>query len=122
MGFQAWLPLPLPKQLVVFGLGDWSCYSADTSVAADVLVSPGVAPQRVGTLEPARRSRLMPGGQEGCPGKAVCSLGLPRSAGVIPELLGPAGPPPWCSSLGVLLASFRLLSGLHLFWLWGVSS
>ncbi|NXS10748.1 TYW23 protein, partial [Neodrepanis coruscans] len=56
MGFQAWLPLPLPKQLVVFSLGDWSCYSPDTSIAVDVLVSPGVAPQRVGTLEPTRRS------------------------------------------------------------------
>ncbi|XP_058685777.1 uncharacterized protein LOC131574918 isoform X3 [Poecile atricapillus] len=56
MGFQAWLPLPLPKQLVVFGLGDWSCYSPDTSIAVDVLVSPDVAPQRVGTLEPSRRS------------------------------------------------------------------
>ncbi|NXF09099.1 TYW23 protein, partial [Smithornis capensis] len=56
MGFQAWLPLPLPKQLVVFSLGDWSCYSPDTSIAVDLLVSPGVAPQRVGTLEPTRRS------------------------------------------------------------------
>ncbi|NWW37650.1 AFK kinase, partial [Panurus biarmicus] len=54
MGFQAWLPLPLPKQLVVFGLGDWSCYSPDTSITVDVLVSPGVAPQRLGTLEPTR--------------------------------------------------------------------
>ncbi|XP_009082155.1 PREDICTED: rab9 effector protein with kelch motifs-like, partial [Acanthisitta chloris] len=56
MSFQAWLPLPLPKQLVVFGLGDWSCYSPDTSIAVDMLVSPGIAPQRVGTLEPTRRS------------------------------------------------------------------
>ncbi|NWZ94442.1 KEL2 protein, partial [Nesospiza acunhae] len=61
MGFQAWLPLPLPKQLVVFGLGDWSCYSADTSIAVDVLVSPGIAPQRVGTLEPTRRSLVWEG-------------------------------------------------------------
>ncbi|XP_055572615.1 uncharacterized protein LOC114015717 [Falco cherrug] len=61
MGFQAWLPLPLPKQLVVFGLGDWSCYSPDTSVAVDVLVSPSVAPQRVGVLEPARRSLVWEG-------------------------------------------------------------
>ncbi|KAF1430269.1 tRNA wybutosine-synthesizing protein 2/3/4, partial [Spheniscus humboldti] len=59
MGFQAWLPLPLPKQLVVFGLGDWSCYSPDTSIAVDVLVSLGVAPQQIGTLEPARRSSLV---------------------------------------------------------------
>ncbi|NWS17880.1 TYW23 protein, partial [Pachyramphus minor] len=56
MGFQAWLPLPLPKQLVVFSLGDWSCYTADTTIAVDVLVSPGIAPQRIGTLEPTRRS------------------------------------------------------------------
>lgn len=55
MGFQAWLPLPLPEQLVVFGLGDWSCYSPDTSIAVDVLVSPGIAPQRVGTLQPTCR-------------------------------------------------------------------
>ncbi|NWR37586.1 TYW23 protein, partial [Tachuris rubrigastra] len=59
MGFQAWLPLPLPKQLVVFSLGDWSCYSPDTSIAVDLLVSPGVAPQRVGTLEPTRRLSLV---------------------------------------------------------------
>ncbi|KFO80540.1 Rho GTPase-activating protein gacHH, partial [Cuculus canorus] len=55
------LPLPLPKQLVVFGLGDWSCYSPDTSIAVDLLVSPGVAPQRVGTLEPTRRSLVWEG-------------------------------------------------------------
>ncbi|NXL52445.1 TYW23 protein, partial [Podilymbus podiceps] len=61
MGFQAWLPLPLPKQLVVFGLGDWSCYSPDTSVAVDVLVSPGIAPQRIGMLEPTRRSLVWEG-------------------------------------------------------------
>ncbi|XP_076199639.1 uncharacterized protein LOC143162950 [Aptenodytes patagonicus] len=61
MGFQAWLPLPLPKQLVVFGLGDWSCYSPDTSIAVDVLVSPGIAPQQIGTLEPARRSLVWEG-------------------------------------------------------------
>ncbi|NXW14158.1 TYW23 protein, partial [Circaetus pectoralis] len=61
MGFQAWLPLPLPKQLVVFGLGDWSCYSPNTSIVADVLVSPGVVPQRVGTLEPTHRSLVWEG-------------------------------------------------------------
>ncbi|XP_064006503.1 rab9 effector protein with kelch motifs-like isoform X2 [Pogoniulus pusillus] len=61
MGFQAWLPLPLPKQLVVFALGDWSCYSADTSVVVDVLVTPGIAPQQLGTLEPACRSLVWEG-------------------------------------------------------------
>nr|XP_038036453.1 uncharacterized protein LOC101796284 isoform X2 [Anas platyrhynchos] len=61
MGYQAWLPLPLPKQLVVFGLGDWSSYSPDTSVAVDVLVAPGVGAQRVGTLGPTRRSLVWEG-------------------------------------------------------------
>ncbi|NXP54056.1 DRC7 protein, partial [Heliornis fulica] len=61
MGFQAWLPLPLPKQLVVFGLGDWTCYSPDTRMAVDVMVSPGVPPQRVGMLESACRSLVWEG-------------------------------------------------------------
>ncbi|NXU57292.1 TYW23 protein, partial [Turnix velox] len=61
MGFQAWLPLPLPKQLVVFGLGDWSCYSPDTSITVDVLVSPGITPQRVGTLDSTHRSLVWEG-------------------------------------------------------------
>uniref|UniRef100_A0A8C3BNC1 Rab9 effector protein with kelch motifs-like n=1 Tax=Cairina moschata TaxID=8855 RepID=A0A8C3BNC1_CAIMO len=61
MGYQAWLPLPLPRQLVVFGLGDWSSYSPDTSVAVDVLVAPGVGAQRVGTLGPTRRSLVWEG-------------------------------------------------------------
>ncbi|NWU90002.1 GACHH protein, partial [Upupa epops] len=61
VGFQAWLPLPLPKQLVVFGLGDWSCYSPETKIAVDVLVSASVAPQRIGTLEPACRSLVWEG-------------------------------------------------------------
>lgn len=55
MGYQAWLPLPLPRQLVVFSLGDWSCYSPDTCITVDVLVAPGVRVQRLGTLGPACR-------------------------------------------------------------------
>ncbi|NXD75617.1 TYW23 protein, partial [Halcyon senegalensis] len=61
MGFQAWLPLPLPKQLVVFALGDWSCYSPGTSVVVDVLVSPGIAPQRLKTHGPLCRSLVWEG-------------------------------------------------------------
>uniref|UniRef100_A0A8B9DGK0 Rab9 effector protein with kelch motifs-like n=1 Tax=Anser cygnoides TaxID=8845 RepID=A0A8B9DGK0_ANSCY len=61
MGYQAWLPLPLPKQLVVFGLGDWSSYSPDTSIAVDVLVAQGVGAQRLGTLGPTRRSLVWEG-------------------------------------------------------------
>lgn len=41
---------------------------------------------------------------------------------VIPKLLRPAGPPPWCFSLMMISASFWLLSGLDLFQLWGVTS
>ncbi|NXL87951.1 GACHH protein, partial [Alectura lathami] len=61
MGYQAWLPLPLPKQLVVFGLGDWSCYSPDTSIDVDVLVAPGSRAQHLGTLGPASRSLVWEG-------------------------------------------------------------
>ncbi|XP_019471319.1 uncharacterized protein LOC104911205 isoform X2 [Meleagris gallopavo] len=61
MGYQAWLPLPLPRQLVVFSLGDWSCYSPDTSITVDVLVAPGVGVQRLGTLGPACRSLVWEG-------------------------------------------------------------
>ena len=55
MGYQAWLPLPLPRQLVVFSLGYWSCYSPYTSITVDLLVAPGVKVQRLGTLGPACR-------------------------------------------------------------------
>ncbi|KFQ79219.1 tRNA wybutosine-synthesizing protein 2/3/4, partial [Phaethon lepturus] len=39
----------------------WSCYSPDTSIAVDVLVSPSIVPQRVGMLEPACRSLVWEG-------------------------------------------------------------
>ncbi|XP_061467818.1 probable serine/threonine-protein kinase DDB_G0272254 isoform X3 [Rhineura floridana] len=53
--YQAHLPLPLPKQLVVFGLGDWSRYSQKTSIAVEILVNPDVKPQRIGQLGPEAR-------------------------------------------------------------------
>lgn len=96
MGFQALLPFPLPKQLVVFRLGDWSCYSPDTSIAVNVLVSPGVAPQQLGTLEPSRRlwwELVLPGCQEGCLGKVFRAVVLLSSADVVPKLVRPAAPP-----------------------------
>ncbi|KGL78418.1 RING finger protein B, partial [Tinamus guttatus] len=61
MGYQAWLPVPLPNQLVVFGLGDWSCYSPDTSIAVDVQVAGDIKPQRIGRLEPTHRSLVWEG-------------------------------------------------------------
>ncbi|MEQ2220543.1 hypothetical protein ILYODFUR_006493 [Ilyodon furcidens] len=46
--FQVHIPLPLPKQLVVFGLGEWSC--KDTTLSAEVVVGEDVQPQNIGTL------------------------------------------------------------------------
>ncbi|KAK5614442.1 hypothetical protein CRENBAI_024355 [Crenichthys baileyi] len=46
--FQVHVPLPLPKQLVVFGLGEWSC--KDTTLSAEVVVGEDVQPQNIGTL------------------------------------------------------------------------
>lgn len=42
------IPLPLPKQLVVFGLGDWGC--SETTISVEVLVSAEVQAQNIGTL------------------------------------------------------------------------
>ncbi|KAM6462117.1 uncharacterized protein PHA67_009807 isoform 2-T2 [Liasis olivaceus] len=48
--YQTRLPLPLPKQFVIFGLGDWSHYSQKTSITVDVLINPDIKPQRIGKL------------------------------------------------------------------------
>uniref|UniRef100_A0A096M2B3 Zgc:163014 n=1 Tax=Poecilia formosa TaxID=48698 RepID=A0A096M2B3_POEFO len=48
--FQVHIPLPLPKQLVIFGFGDWSCKYA--TLSAEVVVSEDVQPQNIGTLSP----------------------------------------------------------------------
>ncbi|XP_077395658.1 uncharacterized protein LOC144031969 isoform X2 [Festucalex cinctus] len=46
--FHVHVPLPLPKQLVIFGLGDWGCDG--TTIDAEVVVSANVRPQNIGTL------------------------------------------------------------------------
>ncbi|KAG7511431.1 acyl-CoA-binding domain-containing protein 4-like isoform X1 [Solea senegalensis] len=52
--FQVHMPLPLPKQLVIFGLGEWR--GGDTStVAVEVVVSAEVEAQRIGTLSSQAR-------------------------------------------------------------------
>uniref|UniRef100_A0A6J0TVA0 Uncharacterized protein isoform X2 n=1 Tax=Pogona vitticeps TaxID=103695 RepID=A0A6J0TVA0_9SAUR len=53
--YQTRLPLPLPKHLVIFGLGDWSHFSQKTSISVDILVNPDIKPQRIGELGPERR-------------------------------------------------------------------
>ncbi|KAG7328301.1 hypothetical protein KOW79_008245 [Hemibagrus wyckioides] len=50
--YQLQIPLPLPKQLIVFSLGDWTSFSNDTTVLIEVFVSPDVKPQKIGILSP----------------------------------------------------------------------
>ncbi|XP_054652829.1 uncharacterized protein zgc:163014 isoform X2 [Dunckerocampus dactyliophorus] len=46
--FHVHVPLPLPKQLVIFGLGEWGC--SETTISVEVVVSADVLPQNIGTL------------------------------------------------------------------------
>ncbi|XP_017331591.1 rab9 effector protein with kelch motifs isoform X2 [Ictalurus punctatus] len=55
--YQLQIPLPLPKQLVVFSLGDWTSFSCETTVLIEVFVSPDVKPQEIGIL--SRHSRCL---------------------------------------------------------------
>ncbi|XP_056101474.1 rab9 effector protein with kelch motifs isoform X1 [Rhinichthys klamathensis goyatoka] len=52
MMYQVQMPLPLPKQLIVFGLGEWSSFSSDTEISVEVLLGPEVKSQVIGTLSP----------------------------------------------------------------------
>lgn len=47
--FQVHVPLPLPKQLVIFGLGEWKGDESAT-ISVEVVVSAEVEAQRIGTL------------------------------------------------------------------------
>ncbi|XP_041668656.1 protein GLUTELIN PRECURSOR ACCUMULATION 3 isoform X2 [Cheilinus undulatus] len=46
--YQVHVPLPLPKQLVVFGLGEWK--GSETTISVEVVVSAEVPAQKIGTL------------------------------------------------------------------------
>ncbi|KAK1150363.1 kelch repeat-containing protein 1-like [Acipenser oxyrinchus oxyrinchus] len=59
--YQSQVPLPLPKQLVVFSLGDWRSYSGDTSITVEVSVSPDVTPQKIGRLSAETRCLVWEG-------------------------------------------------------------
>ncbi|XP_070610270.1 F-box only protein 42-like isoform X2 [Erythrolamprus reginae] len=59
--YQTRLPLPLPKQFVIFGLGDWSHYSQKTSITVDVVINPDIKPQRIGKLGPETRCLVWKG-------------------------------------------------------------
>uniref|UniRef100_UPI003AAF8A55 uncharacterized protein n=1 Tax=Centroberyx gerrardi TaxID=166262 RepID=UPI003AAF8A55 len=51
--FQVHIPLPLPTQLIIFGLGEWKC--SETTISVEVLVSEEVKAQRIGTLSTQTR-------------------------------------------------------------------
>ncbi|XP_066480080.1 uncharacterized protein [Tiliqua scincoides] len=59
--YQARLPLPLPEQLVIFGLGDWGNYSQKVSITVEIWVNPDIKPQRIGKLEPETRCLVWEG-------------------------------------------------------------
>ncbi|KAF7665809.1 hypothetical protein LDENG_00130520 [Lucifuga dentata] len=51
--FQVHIPLPLPKQLIIFGLGEWKC--SETTISVEVLVSEEINVQKIGTLSAETR-------------------------------------------------------------------
>ncbi|XP_073340570.1 uncharacterized protein [Pagrus major] len=51
--FQVHVPLPLPKHLVIFGLGEWKC--SETTISVNVVVSAQVPAQKIGTLSSQAR-------------------------------------------------------------------
>nr|XP_046268680.1 acyl-CoA-binding domain-containing protein 5 isoform X3 [Scatophagus argus] len=50
--FQVHIPLPLPKHLVIFGLGEWKC---SETISVDVVVSAEIPAQKIGTLSAQAR-------------------------------------------------------------------
>lgn len=61
MMYQVQMPLPLPKQLIVFGLGEWSSFSSDTAISVEVQLGPEVKSQIIGTLSPHSRCLIWQG-------------------------------------------------------------
>ncbi|XP_059816490.1 ras guanine nucleotide exchange factor F isoform X3 [Hypanus sabinus] len=59
--FRCRLEVPLPKYLVVFGLGSWDTYTEDTSFSVEVSVGPELKPHRIGVLSSAVRCLVWQG-------------------------------------------------------------
>ncbi|XP_051942582.1 uncharacterized protein zgc:163014 isoform X1 [Hippocampus zosterae] len=57
--FHVHVPLPLPKQLVIFGLGDWG---RDETISAQVVVDADVRPQNIGTISSQIKCLTFEGG------------------------------------------------------------
>eukprot|EP00079_Xenopus_tropicalis_P038426 XP_017952197.1 PREDICTED: tip elongation aberrant protein 1-like isoform X2 [Xenopus tropicalis] len=60
LSFQLPLPPPLPKQLIVFGLGDWSSYTMDTCITVQ-LITGETQKQPLGMLSADSRSLVWEG-------------------------------------------------------------
>ncbi|TWW72148.1 rab9 effector protein with kelch motifs [Takifugu flavidus] len=95
--FQAHVPLPLPKQLVVFGLGEWK--SGDATISVDVVVGAELPAQRIGTLSTHDRCLIWEGdwsgdvltvaaerGRKGFYGKIVLTVCGEDTAGVFDSI------------------------------------
>ncbi|KAG9336454.1 hypothetical protein JZ751_002801 [Albula glossodonta] len=59
--YQLQLPLPLPKQLVIFSLGDWNSFSRETTISAEVWISQDLMPQKLGFLSSQSRCLIWEG-------------------------------------------------------------
>ncbi|XP_029316730.1 acyl-CoA-binding domain-containing protein 4 isoform X2 [Cottoperca gobio] len=57
--FQIHIPLPLPKHLVIFGLGEWK--SSETTISVDVLVSAEIPAENIGSLSAQARCLIWEG-------------------------------------------------------------
>ncbi|XP_077476986.1 uncharacterized protein LOC144089735 isoform X1 [Stigmatopora argus] len=58
--FHVHMPLPLPKHLVIFSVGEWACDK--TTISAEVVVSADMRPQNIGTLTSRARCLTFEGG------------------------------------------------------------
>ncbi|XP_035260301.1 kelch domain-containing protein 2 isoform X1 [Anguilla anguilla] len=59
--YQVRLPLPLPKELVVFSLGDWKSFSSETTISVEVSINQDLKPQKIGTLSSQARCLIWEG-------------------------------------------------------------
>ena len=59
--FHCHFGLPLPPQVVVFAVGNWSGYQANTRIAIDVCLDESVPPQRVGFISKEQTSMCWDG-------------------------------------------------------------
>ncbi|XP_061088061.1 uncharacterized protein zgc:163014 isoform X2 [Conger conger] len=59
--YQVQLPLPLPKELIIFSLGDWKSFSSETTISVEVSISQDLKPQKIGTLSSKQRCLIWEG-------------------------------------------------------------